>query len=120
MKNGLSTIAPLALMSLMARELQENTPPGETPEKSPPPPWVNARYDIPKSIRKGKTYEEILEIKKQIWIDEQLNGELVCLKCGKTKKADDDDTDKSEFLLTPKGILCKDCVDAEGQGEKNE
>ena len=38
------------------------------------PPWVTARIDIPKAIRKGKTYEEILEIKKQIWTEQ--NKEL--------------------------------------------
>jgi hypothetical protein len=34
-------------------------------------PWVNARIDIPKSVRKGKTYEQILEIKKEIWLKQR-------------------------------------------------
>ena len=37
-------------------------------ETEKPPPWVNAIIHIPKSVRKGKSYEEILEIKKQIWL----------------------------------------------------
>ena len=37
-------------------------------ETEKPPPWVNAVIHIPKAIRKGKSYEEILEIKKQIWL----------------------------------------------------
>ena len=43
----------------------------------PPPPWITANYDIPKSQRKGKTFEEIMEIKKQIRLREhpELNSE---------------------------------------------
>jgi hypothetical protein len=115
MNKALSTIIPFMFMD--PRFFERMPPPGTMPENSSPPPWVNARYDIPKSIRKGKTYEEILEIKKQIWIEQQLNGKLVCVKCGKTKTPDDD-TEKSEFLLTPKGIFCKECIDA--QEDKNE
>lgn len=114
MKSPLSTIIPL---TLMAQEIHnKRSLYGETPEKSSPPPWVNARYDIPKSIRKGKTYEEILEIKKQIWIEQQLNGKLVCLKCGKTKEQDDE-TETTEFFLTPKGVFCKTCIEEQEEEE---
>jgi hypothetical protein len=34
-----------------------------------PPPWVRMQCDIPKAVRKVKTYEEILEIKKQIYLE---------------------------------------------------
>jgi hypothetical protein len=36
-------------------------------------PWEVMKIDLPKSVRKGKSYEQILEIKKQIW--ESLNKE---------------------------------------------
>jgi hypothetical protein len=113
MNNALAAIIPL---TLMAQELHEKMPsmplPKDIPEKSPPPPWETAIYDIPKSIRKGKTWEEIREIKKQIWIEQQLSGKCVCLKCGKTKDMEDD-TDTTEYLLTPKGVFCKNCIEAQ-------
>jgi hypothetical protein len=28
---------------------------------------ITYKIDVPKSLRKGKTYEEILKIRKQIW-----------------------------------------------------
>ena len=43
----------------------------EPEPKELPPPWETARIDIPKSMRKGKTWEEIKEIKKQIWEEQQ-------------------------------------------------
>lgn len=63
----------LAALGLIAAEaLYQNQRDEESQvekvETEKPPPWVNAIIDIPRSIRKGKSYEEILEIKKQIWL----------------------------------------------------
>ena len=117
MKDVLSAIIPLTLMAQGMHERM--SPTGEVPETTPQPPWVKAKYNIPKSIRKGKTWEEILEIKKQIWIEEQLTGDLLCLKCGKTKKQDDD-TETTKFFLTLNGVLCENCVETQEKGGKNE
>jgi hypothetical protein len=43
----------------------------ENPNDLRPYPWETARYDIPKHLRKGKTWEEIREMKRQIWLKEQ-------------------------------------------------
>ena len=48
----------------------------DEPKLPPPPPWATARYDIPKSQRKGKTLEEIMEIKKQIWLKDHPESEI--------------------------------------------
>ena len=58
MKNSLSPILPLVLMKMLAEETIMRRDPDE-PKLPPPPPWVTARYDIPKSQRKGKSLEEI-------------------------------------------------------------
>jgi hypothetical protein len=44
------------------QQIQEQNPVEET-EKLPP--WATAKIDILKAIRKGKTYEEILMLKKK-------------------------------------------------------
>ena len=117
MNNLLSAIISLTLMT--AHELQERHKPDETPN-GPQPPWVTAKYDLPKSIRKGKTWEEIKEIKKLIWINQQLGGKLVCHKCGKIKDVKQEaGNDTTEFLITPKGIFCMKCVD-EGEKKKSD
>ena len=113
MNKPLASIVPLTLMMQGLHERYNSMDPPE--EKPPqPPPWETAIMNIPKSIRKGKTWEEIREIKKQMWIKQMLEGELVCLKCGKTKGADQEDTaDTPKFFLTPNGILCESCAEAE-------
>ena len=47
--------------------------PEQEAEKEKRPPWETEIIDIPKSQRRGKTWEEIREIKKRIW--EQRHGE---------------------------------------------
>jgi hypothetical protein len=59
-------IGPALAMALLFCDKRENTKPIEVKEEFLPP-YVKAKIDIPKSLRKGKTYSEILEIKKQIW-----------------------------------------------------
>jgi len=65
---GLALIASELLFQNQMKS-QEDLP-LEKQEIIKQPPWVTARIDIPKSVRKGKSYEEILEIKKQIWTEQ--------------------------------------------------
>jgi hypothetical protein len=56
-------------LGLLAYEILHNPMNFEPiPELPKAEPWVNAKIDIPKFVRRGKTYEQILEIKKQIWL----------------------------------------------------
>ena len=69
-KAAFAPAAFLLMEQLYERELQREEMPGES--KPPPlPPWVTAEYDIPKNQRKGKSWEEIIELKKQIWTERQ-------------------------------------------------
>jgi hypothetical protein len=65
---GLALIASELLFQNQMKSQEES--PLEKQEVIKQPPWVTARIDIPKSVRKGKSYEEILEIKKQIWTEQ--------------------------------------------------
>jgi hypothetical protein len=61
MKQVMKMLLLKELANIMAgREREE-----ESREKKVIPPWHNVF--IPKSIRKSKTYEELQEIKKEIW-----------------------------------------------------
>jgi len=112
MKSTLPSIIPFALWTALHDRMLPQTE--EIPDRPSIPPWVNAQYNIPKSIRKGKTWEEIQEIKKQIWIEQQLEGKAICLKCGKENDGIE------EFFLTPKGVFCKSCIEAQEEPEATE
>lgn len=61
----------LALIAAETLYQSQRDPDSEEKKEELPvsPPWGNAIISIPKHLRKGKSYEEILEMKKKIWLD---------------------------------------------------
>jgi len=58
----ITSLLAVALRMIYEKQLREGNFP-----KEPPPPWETARINVPKNLRKGKTWEEIKEIKKHMW-----------------------------------------------------